>query len=490
MIRSLFKSKITLILSLGLVTLLIGSALGWFSRNNDDASTAYGAVVKRGPLTISVLQRGTMSSKNSAKVKSELEGESQVLYLIDEGTTVEKGDLVAELDASKLIDRKIEQVIASEAASANYVSAQQEYSIQESQNKSDIAKAQQSLSFAQMDLEKYIEGDWPQQLQKSDESIELAKEELTQAKDKLEWSVKLSDKGFLTRTELEADQLQHNRMTIMLQQEQRAKKLLEEYDYPKQMALLNSAVTEAESELVRVKLQAQAYIVNKETARAASQSKSELENEKLAKIASQISKAKLYAPDSGIVVYARAQGRRSEEIIEEGAMVRERQELISIPKRGGMMAEISVHESVLKNVKEGLKCRIVVDALPDVTLTGVVEFVALLPDKGSWWSNPNLRLFPTRVSIADAKDNVASGMSCSVEIIVAELDDVVYMPLQSVFVSDGQTVCFIDSKPVAVELGLSNEKWVEIKSGVAPGDIVALSPPDDFMQSGYNPEKE
>ena len=199
---------------------------------------------------------------------------------------------------------------------------------------------------------------------------------------------------------------------------------------------------------------------------------------------------RLYAPDDGIIVYARAQGRRSEEIIEEGTMVRERQELLSIPKRGGMMAEISLHESVLKKVAEGQECRVVVDALPGVTLKGQVEFVALLPDKGSWWANPNLRLFPTRVSIEGDEQNVASGMSCSVEIIVAELEDVVYMPLQSAFVRDDKTVCFIDGVAVEVELGLSNEKWVEVVSGVNAGDIVALSPPDDFLKSGYNSEQE
>ena len=154
------------------------------------------------------------------------------------------------------------------------------------------------------------------------------------------------------------------------------------------------------------------------------------------------------------------------------------------------MAEISLHESVLKKVAEGQECRVIVDALPGVTLKGQVEFVALLPDKGSWWANPNLRLFPTRVSIEGDEQNVASGMSCSVEIIVAELEDVVYMPLQSAFVRDGKTVCFIDGVAVEVELGLSNEKWVEVVSGVNAGDIVALSPPDDFLKSGYNSEQE
>jgi HlyD family secretion protein len=487
MIRSLLKSKITIVVCISAIAIY---AFSNFSEGSGDDPATYGAEVQRGPLLISVLQRGTMSSKNSTKIKSELEGEAQVLYLIAEGSSVVKGDLVAELDASKHVDRRIEQVITSEAATANYVNTQQEYSIQESQNKSDISKAELALSFANIDLEKYIKGDWPQTLQKADETIELAKEELAQAQDKLEWSVKLSDKGFLTRTELESDQLQHNRMTILLQQQQRAKNLLEEYDNPKQLAMLQSDVVEAESELARVKLQAQANLVNKESARIAAGSRAKLEGEKLLKLESQISKAKLYAPDDGIIVYARAQGRRSEEIIEEGTMVRERQELVSIPKRGGMMAEISLHESVLKKVQEGQECRIMVDALPGVTLKGQVEFVALLPDKGSWWANPNLRLFPTRVSIEGDEQNVASGMSCSVEIIVAELEDVLYIPLQSAHVRGGKTVCFVDGVAVEVELGLSSEKWVEVISGVKAGEIVALSPPDDFLQAGYNSELE
>ena len=45
--------------------------------------------------------------------------------------------------------------------------------------------------------------------------------------------------------------------------------------------MLKSAVVEADSELARVKLQAQAYIVNKETARIAARSRSKLEDEKL-----------------------------------------------------------------------------------------------------------------------------------------------------------------------------------------------------------------
>ncbi len=464
-----------------IIVLALGSC-GWFA--DSGVGNDAGAAVRQGPLTVSVIQRGNLSARNSAKITNKLEGESQVLFLIEEGSAVTKGQLVAELDASGLINRKLEQEIRTGSAKAAFVNAEQEYQIQVSQNVSDIARAEQKLEFSKTDLEKYVEGDWPQQLQKSDESIELAKEELAQAKDRLEWSRKLYEKGFLTRTELETDELQFSRSTILLQQEKRAKSLSIEYDNPKQLAVLEAAVTEAERELERVELQAKAHIVDKESRMKAAKSIEVFEVERLSKLENQIGNAKIYAPEGGMVVYSRSEGRRgSENSLEEGAMVYERQELMTIPRTGGMLAEVKLHESVLKKVKVGQKCRIFVDAIPGVTLHGEVDFVALLPDKNSWWANPNQRLFRTRVSISDENIDMRPGMSCAVEIIVAEIADTTYMPLQAAFTQEGEAVCFVDGKAVEVELGQSNEKWIEVLSGVSPGTVVALSAPTDFLTS-------
>jgi hypothetical protein len=80
-------------------------------------------------------------------------------------------------------------------------------------------------------------------------------------------------------------------------------------------------------------------------------------------------------------------------------------------------------------------------------------------------------------------------MSCAVEIIVAEIVDTTYMPLQAAFTQGGQTICFVDGQAVEVKLGQSNEKWIEVISGVNPGTMVALSPPADFLFSNKNESK-
>ncbi len=450
---------------------------GWFG--GEEAIEVRGQAVRRGPMRITVLQRGNLAAKDSAKVVNELEGQTQILTLVDEGSHVEAGDVVATLDASALRDKEVVQDIAVQNAQAALTKAQQNLEIQKSQNASDLAAARQRLEFAEADLRKYLEGDWPQQLQAAEEEIVLATEELAQAEDRLKWSEKLAAEGFLTQTELEADRLAMERARIKLEQSKRKKDLLEEFDHPKQKATFEAAVVEARRELERVELQAKARLVDLEAEVRNAKARLQLETEKLDKLRDQIDKSVLRAPASGIVVYARTEGRygRSGDLIEEGATVRQHQEIATIPQSGGMIATASLHESVIEQVDVGMPCTVRVDAIPGREYRGHVSFVALLPDSGSWWANPNQRLFRTEIALDETSPELRPGMSCSVEILVDEIPDALQVPVQAVFHSGGRTICFVDGEPREVEVGKAGEAWVQVLSGLEEGEVVALSVP-------------
>lgn len=458
---------------------------GWWTEKSE--TEVVGQTVKRGPLRITVVQRGNLTANNSAKIVNELEGNVQILSLLEEGTFVEEGDLVVTLDSSGFEDLEVSRDISVQNSQAAVTKAEQALEIQKSQNTSDIAKAEQKLQFAKDDERKYLEGDWPQSLQAAEEAIVLAEEEVAQAKDRLEWSEKLNVEGFLTRTELESDKLAYSRSQIKHDQAMRSKTLLIDYDNPKQKAVYGAAITEAIRELDRVNLQAQARLVDLTATVTTSAARLDLETEKLQKLRDQIGQSKLYAPVSGYVVYAQQKGRwgNSSNNIEEGATVRERQEIVTIPQAGGMMAEASLHESVIKQVEEGMPVTVRVDAIPGKDFTGAVKFVALLPDSNSYWSNPNQRLFRTQVSISDTTDEMRPGMSCSVEVLVEEIPDTLFVPVQAVFRSGGNSICFVDGKPRTVEVGGASQQWVEILSGLEEGEVVELSAP-----IGFSPEAD
>lgn len=483
---------------LWVVLLVVLAAVGFgLTRDNvfgdEDSLELTGAPVRRGPLKISVIQRGNLEAKNSVKIVNELEGSTTILELVAEGTTVKEGDLLVVLDDSDLRDRRDGQEISVQNTRASYTKAVQQFEIQKSQNDSDIAAAQQRVDFAETDLVKYTEGDWPQSLQESEEAIVLAEEERASAKDRLDWSKSLSDKGFLTRSELERDQLAYNRAEITLEQKKRSKELMIRYDNPKELARLRADLEESKRELDRVKLQANARLVDFEAAMVTSKARLDLEEEKLRKLEGQISKSRIYSPAAGICVYARGNGSRwgGGEPIQEGRSVREGEEIITIPREGGMIAEASIHETVLKQVVEGQPVLLQIDALPGKQYRGKVNFVAILPDQQSWWANPNQRLYKTEIGILDISNEMRPGMSCGLEIMIAQLDNVLYAPVQSIFLDGGETIAFVDDggKPARREVvvGQANDKWVELQSGLDEGDIVLLAPPADFTPK---PSKE
>ena len=82
----------------------------------------------------------------------------------------------------------------------------------------------------------------------------------------------------------------------------------------------------------------------------------------------QIENCKLFAPGDGLVVYANDPNRfggSSQPQIEEGATVRERQKIFSLPDISKMRVNTKVHESMVDRITPGLRARIRVDAFAD-----------------------------------------------------------------------------------------------------------------------------
>jgi len=470
---------------LGLLAVGVAGAVGWALRRDESGETTLaGATVERGRLRLSVIERGNLKAAESVDLKCEIEGQVKVLSLIEEGVHVEPGDVLCTLDTADLDERRVQQEISVQSSEATYVKAKQGYAIQQSQNLSDIEKAERALDFARADLRKYIEGDWPQEKRKAEEAILLTEEELQRAQQELEWSEKLAGKGFLEQTQLDSDRLAKTRAEVNLKQAQRALELLDLFDFPRKKAEFEADVLEFERQLERVKLQAEAKLADYEAGLRSSEAKLGLDREKLAKIQKQLASAVIVAPVAGMVVYAVEEQSRwgGGEPIREGVQVREGQDIITIPSSEGFVAEASVHESVLEKVAVGQGCLVTVDAIPGKTFRGEVKFKAVLPDQNSWFANPDLRVYRTEVKIVDSDPALRPGMSCSVEILVDELPDAIYVPVQAVFLDAGEPVCFVAAAGTvekrSVEAGENNGKQVVIESGLEPGEVVLLALPE------------
>ncbi|MBW2065130.1 MAG: efflux RND transporter periplasmic adaptor subunit [Deltaproteobacteria bacterium] len=442
-------------------------------------------VVRRGPLKISVIESGTIKARNQVVIKNEVEGKTTILYLIPEGTRVKKGDLLVELDASSLLDEKIDQQIRVQNAEAAFISARENLEVVKNQAEADVDKAKLSYKFAREDLTKYVEGEYPNQLKEAEAKLTLAREELTRSQEKLEWSRRLFNEKYISETEFRTDELTVKKNALNLELAKNDLELLKNYTHKRRLDQLKSDLKQARMALERTIRKAKADVAQAEANLKAKRAEFERQKDKLKKIERQIEKTKIYAPADGLVIYATSAQkggfRHRVQPLEEGQVVRERQELIHLPVGRAAKAEVAIHESNLDKVRVGLPVKITVDALPGKVFFGRVAKIAPLPDAQSAFLNPDLKVYETDIYLDEAGDELRTGMSCKAEIIVEQYEEATYVPVQAVLRIGGKPVVYVMNgesfEPREVEIGWDNNRMVRIIRGLEPGEIVSMTPP-------------
>jgi len=472
--------------------------------------------VKRGDLTISVTESGSIKAVKAKDIKSEVEGSATIVNIVPEGTMitpedVNDGKVLVELDSSELKEQLSQREIELTAAEAGYADANESYFIQVKQNESDITAAELKVKFTLMDLQKYLGktvaqklvtkanvdpnssidiaslledpnslgGEASQKLRELTGSIALAKSNLEKAAYTLEWTEKLFAKQYVAETELRKDRLDKQRLEIDEEKAEIALTLFKLYEFAKQSEQLLSDYNEARRELDRTKARARAQLAQAKAKLASARSTFEVQGQRLNKLHKQIEACMIRAPAVGQVVYWSSTERWSRVKIEQGADVREGSKIITIPDASEMKVEVKIHETWIDRIEPNQPADITVEAFPDKTFTGRVLKKAPLADTEDFL-NPDLKVYSTDIGIDGTHDSLKTGMTGKVTVIIDKLKDVLYVPIQSVVTVEDKKICYVAGSPAQkreVETGLFNDNFVEIKSGLAEGEKVLLNPP-------------
>jgi HlyD family secretion protein len=448
-----------------------------------DAPTSY-YEVKRGDFTVSVVEGGTLAAVSEVSVRSDVEGTARIIYIAKEGTYVKKGDLLVELDSAQAQDQVNTQRINTEKASNAVVTAQLTLDIQRSQTNSDISAAKLKLDLAKLDIQKFDQGGAAVMMLEASNAVIQAEAQLKTREEEYRNSTNLFAKNYETKQKVDADRLTVLNTLNSLIKATNDLFLLQEFDVRKQRATYEAAVEEAQKEYDRVLAQSDRRIAQYVSDLITQSNTHELNLRKLERDQKNLDACKIYAPQDGLVVYAVSENRFSaESLIEEGATVRNRQELIKLPNTARMKVAVKIHESNINLIRTGQPALVVLDSMPDTPFRAAVDRVALLPDSQSRFGNPNLKVYNTEVVITDPLPDVKPGVSARAEIIVTNIANALSVPVQSVTTLKGRQVVYVAkggrADPRPVETGLFNTKFVQILSGLEPGERVLLSPPLD-----------
>lgn len=423
---------------------------GWvreaFSGGGVDPSSLQVYIAKRGPLVVTVTEDGNVQSASNVELKCQVEGGSQILSIIPEGTQVTRGTELVRLDSAPIEEQITQQKIQYETARS-----------------ADIEQ-EENFAVATIAVKEYVEGTYLQELQTADANIVIARENLKSAQNILEHSEKMFRKGYINQLQLETSRFAVQRAQLDLDTYLTARKVLAEYTREKR-----------EKELVSAREAAHAGMMAKKAA-------TELEKSKLDRLTEQLKRCVIIAPQDGMVIYANDSNRwgNQQTLIEEGATVREFQTIIKLPDLSRMEVKALVHESKVEMIKEGMTADV---RIRDRQMKGKVVSVASQPEQTSFFS-AQVKEYATIVNIDDAAEALLKpGMTAEVEILISRLDDVISVPLLGVVELGGETYCFLKTGKAdpwyekrRVVAGINNDSFIEIKDGLAAGDAVILNP--------------
>ena len=459
--------------------------------NQKDNAEAY-YVAEQGTFTIALPTGGSLEAVNEVTVRNQVPGHTRIISLVKEGTVVAKGELLIELDSNDIENQLSRSEIANQQSLAQVAEFEQRFEGLKSENIIKLSDANLAVEFALKDLKKFNEGQFPQLRNKADSAISLASEELRRAQDRLSGTRKLEKKGYVTPSELVTDELTVKRCGIELQSAEEERRLLIAFDAPRKVRLLESRVESSDVRLERTIRQNKTQLEKLKLQLVSARETLSLCEKKLHYLRDAQEFTKIYAPQSGLVIYEKLPYWRGGPI-EEGTQVRERQELLSLPDVSQMKVRVNIYENQISLVKPGMRATVSLDALPDQSFQGEVTEIASMPEPARD-GTPNYRVYKAEVLVTDPMPEIKPGVTAKVDILVAELDDVIKVPLQAVVGVDDRQFCFIEengeTRPVEVEIGLFDSDFVEIKTGLTEGDFVSLVPPSsrDFIPEKMAPE--
>ena len=460
-----------------LVIVSLVLALGYYAYASVKTALAQNQVasfkfrqVENGLFKHTVIESGVIESSQNIDIICNVRsraGGVQIIWVIDEGSQVVKGDKLVELDTTTLEDSLQQQKLIMNRANSTRISA-------------DAAVRRATIA-----RQEYLEGTFKQNEQIIESNILIAKQNLSTALDKAAFSERLAAKGFVTQQQLQADRFAVKRANLDMALKESELLTLREITQRKMLVGFDADI---------------------ETAKATKQTeeKNYIEEEKQqTEIQQQIENCMIYAPDDGQVVYANQQSSRggAEFIVEAGATVRERQSIIKLPDPEQMQVKAKVNEGRIAFIRKGQRVDVVVGALEGQTLQGVVSKVNKYPEATSWF-NSEVKEFATYIKILDPPDAIRTGLTAEVEMLVNTMANQMIVPVQTLHEDQEQAFCLVkrpydSTNPlhsqemggkhgdvdaeysveiVEIEYAASNNKFLAITKGLEADDMVVMNP--------------
>jgi multidrug efflux pump subunit AcrA (membrane-fusion protein) len=155
--------------------------------------------------------------------------------------------------------------------------------------------------------------------------------------------------------------------------------------------------------------------------------------------------------------------------------------IAEIPDLREMRIELKLDEVDRGKLQIGQAVKVRVDAIPDREFDAELDWISPIASVAMRGPGMMEKTFPARATLKATDLRLRPGMSASAEIIIERELSRLLMDSRASFMVKGKPSVYLQQGNafvvVPVEVGRRNEKEIIVKSGLKPGDVVALENP-------------
>ncbi|MBU9720893.1 MULTISPECIES: efflux RND transporter periplasmic adaptor subunit [Bacillaceae] len=425
------KSMLGLVMLL-LTVLIIGcnnetDASGEESNANENEDPTFPVEVNEvhtGVLTSELNVSGNIMAAKHMPVIAFMNAEVVAVH-VENGDTVEKGDVLIELDATDMELNLAQAQAGLDAAKANLQSA-------ESMRDQGIKQAEMQLNQAR-------------------DMYDMVKE----AREKAE-SISTNNSQSSADREKGEEGLDFDISAITEEMEALMENLL----------VSSTAPSEADERQARTAVrQAEMGL---EQAKGSDQIKAAEASVRQAEISVEMAKNQ----QSNAVVTAPMSGQITNFNVVEGELVSPQAPIMQLVQMDEPVVNISVNESLLPNIEVGQEVTVEVPTF-NQRYEGVIKHIGIMPGEQS-------RAYPVEVSISEPEDNLRVGMHAKVMIHTGKSAEEVLVPIRAVLEENGERVVYVTTDGESAErrvisIGNESSEWYAVERGLEEGELIIVN---------------
>lgn len=391
-----------------------------------------------GDLLVTVTEQGTLESAENTEIKCKVRGQNTVIWVVDSGTLVEKGDVLLKLDTLF-----IEEQIDERTKYSNWSRSAAEHS-------------KTRVSTAALAIEEYEQGRFVTELMAAEKDLVLAESNLGTAKNILSHTQRMAESGYRSELDLEEKRFSVAQAKLDVNLNKTRLDVLKRFSKEEQLQTLKGDLEATKA----------THEADAERAMA--------DESRRQRAADELQHCVIRAPRAGLVIHPNAAQWESQPIA-EGSTVWKDKVLLLMPDLSKMHVKVGIHESVVDRVKEGRPAKVTV---PGRELEGTVSSVASVTRPAGWWTGNEVR-YDALIELPPL-DGLRPGMSAEVEVLIAEYKDVLTVPVAAIVETADGNFCWVKTaagnERRQIVLGDSNDVFTIVEEGLQEGDELILNP--------------